>query len=188
MSDIKIVISQQKSHNLKYATQYKTFLDFADIAINIVKSDKTEMVGYEIEGNLGDSGIEIRSEGSYLKNQIKTFFQGIIGADYGFENGVNIVGELLYSSKTFSFTDILSNYNSEIVSNMNQSKWTFGAMVSYNFNLFLESSLLYINNKNSKFISPTLTYTLNDFNSFTFGAIFQQRYKDSYYLKYNLSF
>jgi hypothetical protein len=188
MSNFRVVISQQKSHALKYATQYKTFLNFADLAINIIKSDKTKMVGYEVEGNLGDSGIEVRSEGAYIKNQLKTFFQGIIGADYGFKNGINIMGEFLYSSKTFSFTDVLLNFDSEIASNMNQSKWGIGATISYNFNLFLESSLLYIDNKNSRFISPSLTYTLNDFNSFTFGAMFEQKYKDSYYLKYNLSF
>ena len=37
MSKIIVVVSQQKSHDLKYSTQYKTFLDFADITINLIK-------------------------------------------------------------------------------------------------------------------------------------------------------
>jgi hypothetical protein len=106
------------------------------------------------------------------------------------------MGEFLYSSKTFSLEDIIINFDSEIISNMPYSHFSFGTTLSYNFNLFLDASLLYIKNfsgKNSEFISPTLTYTLNDYNSFTFGAINSKGNEfsvsqDSYYLIYKLSF
>ncbi|MFA6193196.1 MAG: hypothetical protein WC665_12695 [Sulfurimonas sp.] len=207
-SDLGVVTSQKKDYTQKYGARYKTFAGFADFALNIVSSDETKMVGFEIEGNLADTGVELRSEGGYIKNSLNTsfitkeerdFFQGIVGADYGFVNGVTVVGEMLYSSKKFSYADKLLNLNSEILPNMVSSNLYTGLTLSYSFNLFLEGSLLYIesfNEKNSRFISPTLTYTLNDYNAFSVGAMILSGAKESefgslqnsYYLKWSLSF
>jgi len=69
----------------------------------------------------------------------------------------------------------------------------------YTFNIFLDGSLLYIesfNDTNSRFISPTLTYTLNDYNTFVLGAMIQNgsknsefgMFENSYYFKWTFSF
>jgi len=206
-SHISAVISQKSDHSLKYAARYKAYLDVTDFAINLIYSDETKMLGYEIEGDLSTTGIELRSEGAYIKNTLQTidgsekreFFQGILGADYGFENGVSIVTEALYSSENFSFEEILLNLDSEILSNLVYSKFYAALTLSYSFNIYLDTSLLYIesfNDENSRFISPTLTYTLNDYNSFIIGAMLQDGANGSefgalenlYYFKYALSF
>ncbi len=213
-SHITAVVSQKEDRSFKYAARYKAFLEYADVALDLVSSDETFMIGYEVEGNLADTGIEIRSEGAYIKNTLTSsynpvtgvtghedtaFFQGIVGADYGFENGVTVTGEALYSSETFSYAQLLLNYDSEIVSNLVQSYFYTGVTVSYAFNLFLDGSLTYIESfgeQNSRFITPAVTYTLNDYNSFSVGAMLQNGPADSEfgifgntcYFRYSLSF
>ena len=209
-SDLRVVASQKKDHSFKYAGSFKTFFEFGDVGLNVVSSDETLMIGYELEGNLGESGVEIRSEGAYIKNSAliidptgtttqESFYQGIVGADYGFENGITVVGEALYSSQKFGYEEILLNINSEIVPNLVFSHFYLGTSISYAFNIFLDGSLTYIesfNEENSRFISPTLTYTFNDFNTFTLGAMIQNgpkgsefgAFENSYYLRYELAF
>jgi hypothetical protein len=207
-SDITIVASQKEDFTFKYALRYKTFLEFADFAFNVVYSDETKMAGYEIEANLADSGIEVRSEGAYIENSLHVtlsgiekveFSQGIIGADYGFENGISVIVEALYSSQSFGYDEILININSEILPNLLYSNFYIGSSLSYSFNLFLDASLGYIesfNDKNSRYITPTLTYTLNDFNTFSLGAMLLNGVDDSefgmfsntYYFNYALAF
>jgi hypothetical protein len=197
-SHVTVVASRKRNHSFKYAARYKTFLDFADFAIDFVSSNDTKMIGYEIEGNLADTGVLLRSEGAFIKNSLKTqigkvkkeFFQGVFGADYGFKNGVTIVGEALYSSKEFSYQEILLNLDSEILPNLTNAHFYTGLTMAYSFNIFLDASLLYIesfNDKNSRFISPSLTYTLNDNNSFILGTIIQDT-DNTYYFKWALSF
>jgi len=207
-SDLTFVVSQDADNNFKYALRYKAFFDFAEIGINVVNSSNTKMIGYEIEGNLADTGIELRSEGAYIKNNIKTtptidenikFFQGILGADYAFVNGITVIAEALYSSKTFSLGEMLLNYDSDILPNLVFSNFYTALSFSYSFNIFLDGSLVYIesfNDKNSRFLSPTLSYTLNDYNSFMIGAMIQDgnsgsefgESKNTYYFKWLLSF
>ncbi|MGB5965525.1 MAG: hypothetical protein WBF77_04490 [Sulfurimonadaceae bacterium] len=208
MTDLTVVASQKADYSFKYAARLKGFLEFGDVAANIVSSDETLMLGYEFEANLAETGVEVRSEGAYIKNSaIRTlqgeerveFVQGIVGADYGFENGITLVGEALYSSQTFDYNEILLNIDSEILPNFVLSYFYLGATVSYAFNLFLDGSLLYIesfNEQNSRFVSPTLTYTLNDYNTFTLGAMLQNgpsgsefgQFGNTYYFRYALSF
>ncbi|MEA2091441.1 MAG: hypothetical protein U9O83_03625 [Campylobacterota bacterium] len=206
-SHISVVASQKADHSFKYGARYKAFLDFADFAIDAVSSDDTKMLGLELEGNLLDSGVELRSEGAYIKSTFKSltqseykeFFQGIVGADYGFVNGVTLVAEALYSSESFSYQEIVLNYDSEILSNLLYSNFYTALSLTYAFNIFLDGSLLYIesfNDENSRFVSPSLTYTLNDYNSFVIGAMMQNgssnsefgMFENTYYLKWALSF
>ena len=197
-SSLRVVTSQRADKTLKYAGMYKSFLEFAEIGLSMITSDETKMIGYEIEANLLDTGIELRSEGAYIKDDTE-FFQGILGADYGFVNGVTIIGEVLYSSKKFSFAEQLLNIDSDISQNLVHSNLYTALSLSYSFNIFLDSSLLYIesfNDDNSRFISPSLTYTLNDYNSFMLSAILQDgssesecgRLENSYFLKWSFSF
>ena len=208
MSDITAVISQKEDHSLKYALRYKAFLYFTDLGLSMIKSDETLMLGVELEANLGDTGIEVRAEGAYIENKMQildgstqdvNFYQAIIGADYGFQNGVTLTLEARYSSETFTYDEILFNYDSEILSNLAFSHFNLGSTLHYDFTLFLSGSLTYIesfNTHNSRFISPALTYTLNDYHSFVLGAMIGEGSKESefgafsntYYLNYKFSF
>lgn len=207
-ADVMVVASQKRDKSFKYAARYKAFFDFTDLAINTVTSDETKMLGVELEANLADTGVELRGEAAYIKSDIQTslthnkeeeFVQIIAGGDYGFENGTTLIMEVLYSSKKFNHEQILLNYNSEIVPNLVYSQLYTALSLSYNFNIFLDTSLLYIesfNDKNSRFISPTLNYTLNDYNSFMVGGMLYNgsqgsefgEFKNSYYFKWTLSF
>lgn len=193
------VISQKADKSLKYAAQYKAFLDFMDVGVDVLSSNETNMLGYELEGNLGKSGVEVRSEGAYIQNRLKksvntteevAFFQGIVGADYGFVNGVSLMVESLYSSKSFSYARTVLNYDSEIAPNLVNSNLYAAASLAYTFNIYLDGSILYLDSfdfSESQLITPSLTYTLNDYNSLTAGAMLQN-YGDTYYLKWVFSF
>ena len=215
-SQLHIVASQRRDKSYKYALEYKLSLEETDIALSAIKSESTKMLGYSIEGDLADTGIEWRSEGAYIKSQINTigvsgemsqneeeFFQGILGADYGFVNGVNLTIEALYSSKLFTYSEVIANSQSQLISNMTLSHFYLGATVSYDFTIYLLGALVYIESfgsdeydEHSRFIAPTLTYTLNDHNAFTLGAMIQNGSNDSefgmagssYYLKFVYSF
>jgi len=214
LSTLRGVVSMKEDRSYKYAASYKAFLEGVDAGINVIYSDETTMVGFELEGNFFDMGAEWRSEGGYFKNSTdcdptiaactqetlqSEFFQGIAGFDYGFENGVTWVVEGYYSSETFDYEQILRFYDSEILSNMVQSHFYLGTSLMYDFNLFLSGSLMYIesfNSDNSRFIAPAVTYTLNDNNVFSLGAMInsgssQSEFGDfgnTYYLKYSLTF
>ncbi len=206
-SQVTVVASQKADSSFKCAARYKAYLEVADMGMNLISSDDTKMAGYEIEGDLADTGIELRSEGAYVKSRLKTltsenekeFFQGILGADYGFENGISVIAEALYSSEKFSYQEILLNLDSEIASNLVSSYLHTALSLSYSFNIFLDGSLLYIESldpESTRFISPSLTYTLNDNNTFVMGAMIQEGSASSdfgvsqntYYFKYALSF
>ncbi len=209
-SDLTVVASQKADYTFKYAARLKSFQAYGDIALNLVSSDSTLMIGYELEGNLGETGVEVRSEGAYIKNSAidenitgetgsVAFYQGIVGADYGFENGITVIGEALFSSRDFSYEEIFLNLDAEIAPNMVFSKFYLGATASYAFNLFLDGSLTYIesfNEQNSRFIAPAVTYTLNDYNTFTFGAMLLNgprgsefgSFSNTYYFRYALTF
>jgi len=198
-SSLTGVISQKADKSLKYAGQYKAFLDFLDFGVDAVSSNETKMLGYEVEGNLGESGIEVRSEGAYIKNRLKKsvntteeveFFQGIVGADYGFVNGITLMVESLYTSKSFSYEKILLNYDSEIAPNLVNSNLYGAVSLAYSFNIYLDGSFLYLDgfdSQKSRLLAPSLTYTLNDYNSFMAGAMLQE-YGDTYYIKWVLAF
>ncbi|MEA3491400.1 MAG: hypothetical protein U9R27_05820 [Campylobacterota bacterium] len=212
-SQLSVVASQREDNSFKYAVRYKMSLSETDIALSAIRSNKTDMIGYAIEGDLGDTGIEWRSEGAFIKSSLnsgtsmledeKKLFQGIIGADYAFQSGLNLTVEALYSSETFSYEEIAANIDTQLVSHLHMSHLYFGTTIYYDFTIYLSGSLLYIESfgsgeldENSRFISPALTYTLNDNNAFVLGAMIQNGSNQSefgmigntYYLKYTLSF
>ena len=201
LSTASAVVSIRKDRSLKYAARYKGYLAFADVGIDFIQSDDTLMVGYEIEGNLFDTGAEWRSEGGYFKNDPldAAFFQGIIGFDYGFENGVTWAVEGLYTSQTFTYEALIADYENEIINNMVLSPFYLGTTLSYDFNLLYSGSLLYIESfdgANSRFVVPTLTYSLGDHHTFSASAMLSQGGSDSefrafgntYYLKWAMSY
>ena len=201
LSTVSAVVSIRKDRSLKYAARYKGYLAFADIGIDLIRSDDTVMIGYEIEGNLFDTGAEWRSEGGYFKNDPldAEFFQGIAGFDYGFENGLTWAVEALYSSETFTYFQLIENVDNEIFNNMVQSYFYAGTTLSYDFTLAWSGSLLYIesfNDQNSRFVVPALTYTLGDHNTFSIGAMLHNgvtasefgAFGNSFYLEWQASY
>ena len=207
-AEVNVVFSQKKDKTYKYLARVKALAGKTEIAFNAISSDDTKMLGIEIEGDLAESGIELRAEGIYLESQLTNsllvtkdnyFTQAIVGADYGFKNGVTFVVEGFYSSQTFDKNERALNFTSDIGSSLVYSNFYLGTSLSYAFNLYLDGSVSYIesfNDQNSRFIAPNLTYTLNDYNTFSVGAMILhggvgsefEVLGNSYYLKYGLSF
>ncbi len=211
-SQIYGAVSQKRDDSYKYLAGYKTALNTIDISINGIQSDRTKMLSYTIEGDLGETGIQLRSEGAYFNAQLYTlekslqdreFFQGIIGADYAFQKGLNLTVEAFYSSETFDYAEILANMDAALLGNLVMSHFYLGTTMSYDFTIYLSGALLYIESfgggeldQNSRFFSPALTYTLNDNNTFVLGAVIQNgphesefgMFGNTYYFKYVLSF
>lgn len=201
LSTLSAVVSVRRDHTLKYAARYKGYLDVADVGIDVIKSDETTMVGYELEGNLLDTGAEWRTEGGYFKNDPleAEFFQGIAGFDYGFENGITWAVEALYSSETFTYAQLIAEYENEIVNNMVLSPFYAGTTLTYDFNLFYSGSFLYIesfNDTNSRFVVPAFTYTFDDHNRMSLGMMLGlgssgsefAQYGETYYFKWVASY
>lgn len=194
---ISVVASQRENHSIKIAASFKSFWEYADVGVNLIRSDETLMLGYEVEGNLFDTGIEWRSEGGWFENTLldHKLFQAIAGVDYGFENGVTWVIEGYYSSETFDAVHAIANYQSDIASIMIPSHFYAGTTLSYALNLCFDLSLLYVQDgEHNRFVAPLVNYTLNDFSTFSLGAMHssgsqeQMGYTDTLYFKWFLSF
>ena len=206
-SQIYGAISQRADHSWKYAMGAKTTIGIVDVTLNAIKSDDTRMLGYTIQSDLGDTGIEIRSEGAWIDALLwsegamerKKFFQGILGADYAFQQGLNLTIEALYSSEKFSYQELLANLDGELRANMTVSHFYTGVTMNYDFTIYLSGTLLYIesfSDENSRFAAPSLSYNINNNNTLTLGAQIVGGSSQSefgafgnrYYLKYVLSF
>lgn len=199
LSEVMAVAAQREDHSFKYAARLKGYLGFADIAVDFVTADDVLMIGYELEGELFDTGIELRSEGGYFKDKIQkdSFFQAIFGADYGFENSLILTGEWLYSSKTFDLLSILPR-ESGLRDNLMPSHDYLGLSAQYEFDMLLRGSLFGIESidDESFYISPVLLYSLSDDMSLSLGAMLYGGGNDSefgaigntYYLLWKATF
>ncbi|QOP42409.1 hypothetical protein [Sulfurimonas marina] len=173
-SHLSAIVSQNEADKFRYAMRYQGFLEVADFALDAIYSDETKMIGYEVDGSLESSGVGVRSEGAYIESNNTRFFQGLVGADYGFEEGLTLVVEALYSSKTFTAKEISENLDSEILPNLVSSPLYVALSLSSPLTIYLDASFIYIESfggEQSRFLSPQLTYTLNDYNSFTLGVM-----------------
>jgi hypothetical protein len=175
LSEIMGVVATRDDHSYKYAGRIKTNVAIGDIALDLYSGDDAEMIAYEIEGNLFDTGIEWRSEGGYYNDKLldKEFYQMILGADYGFVNGLTVMGEWLHSSKTYSAEEILLNQNSSLSNNRHISSDYLGASAYYDFTLLINGalSIIYSIDDQSSYISPVVEYSLSDDSSIALGAM-----------------
>jgi len=84
----------------KQAFRIKGYVDVADIGFIVLKDkNKDQMIyGYEIQGELFDTGVELRSEGGYFYNKNSKDSQELIfGGEYSFSD-LTILGEYKYNS------------------------------------------------------------------------------------------
>ena len=143
LSNLDIAFTKDKS-----SLKIKSYIDVADFALIVLNDDKLNqtILGYEVQGDFFDTGVELKSEGGYFKdkNLDKNFISYIIGVQYGFENSIILSSEYYTNNKTN-----LKN---------------IGVTISYNISSILNISLLNISNikDNSYFIAPTLDYSLAD--------------------------
>ena len=175
LSQVMGVIAKREDNSYKYAGRIKGNINIGDIALDVYESNDAQMIAYEIEGNLFDTGIEWRSEGGYYKDKLldREFYQTILGADYGFVNGLTLMAEWLHSSKTYTTNEVLNFQESSLGYNRHLSSDYLGASAYYDFNLLYNGSLSVIHSPEdqSSFISPLLTYSISDDASLAIGAM-----------------
>ena len=195
------VVAKRHDDTYKYAGRVKTNINVGDIALDLFSSNDAQMIAYEIEGNLFETGIEWRSEGGYYEDKLldRSFYQTILGVDYGFVNGLTVMTEWLHSSKTYKADEILLTQNSTLSNNRHLSSDYLGASAYYDFNLLIHGamSIIYSVDDQSSFISPILEYSLSDDASLALGALLYNGDKhsefgsiggNSYYLRYKVTF
>lgn len=197
-SQVSGVVSVDREEKLRYGFRYQVFLDGADVALDLLSSDEVNMAGYEIDGSIGSKGIGVRSEGAYFDTNNPDFFQGLIGADYGFENGVTLVVELLYTSKIFTPQEAEKNLNAAYLQNMVGSHYYSAISLQSPFTIYLDGSIVYIESfdgKRTRFLAPQINYTVNDYNKVSIGAMIYDGERGSetenlerYFFKWDLSF
>ncbi|MFT7823234.1 MAG: hypothetical protein ABXS92_00605 [Sulfurimonas sp.] len=176
LSTVQAIVSVRENERLKYGFRYKAFLGAAEVGASIIFSDDIRMYGYEIEGDLWDTGAQWRSEGGYYQSDTldTAFFQGILGVDYAFRNGINWTVEGYYSSDTFTYAEQLAYFNNEMAANLVRSNVYLGSSVSYDFDLAWSGSLLLAGSfeeEASSFAAPSVTYTLNDHHRLRLGGM-----------------
>ena len=199
-SQIMGVVAKRHDDSYKYAGRVKTNVGVADIAVDLFSSNDAQMIAYEIEGNVFDTGIEWRSEGGYYKDKLldKDFYQTILGADYGFVNGLTVTAEWLHSSETYSANEILLTQNSTLSNNRHLSSDYLGVSAYYDFNLLINGaiSMIYDLEDQSSFISPVIEYSISDDSSLALGAQVYNGKRESefgnignsYYLRFKVTY
>ncbi|MBT8349557.1 MAG: hypothetical protein HKP62_09005, partial [Sulfurovum sp.] len=200
LNEVMGVVAKRDDNSYKYAGRIKGNVSIGDIALDVYESDDAEMIAYEIEGNLFDTGIEWRSEGGYYKDKLldKGFYQTILGMDYGFVNGLTVMTEWLHSSKTYTVDEILIHQDSSLSNNRHISSDYVGASAYYDFNLLYNGalSMIYIPEDQSSFISPLIEYSLSDDASLAIGAMLYTgdsgsefgSVDNSYYLRFKATY
>lgn len=200
LSEVMGVVAKRQDDSYKYAGRIKGNVDVADIALDVFSSNDAEMIAYEIEGNVLDTGIEWRSEGGYFKDKLldKEFFQTILGLDYGFQNGLTVMTEWIHSSKTYTFEEVYIHQESTLSNNRFLSKDYLGASAYYDFNLLYNGSLsmIYSPKDQGSYIAPILTYSISDDASLALGAMLYGgdaqsefgRVDNSYYLRLRVTY
>lgn len=200
LTEVMGVVAKRNDKSYKYAGRIKTNVSIGDIALDLFSGDDAQMIAFEIEGNLFDTGIEWRSEGGYFKDKVldKAFYQTIVGLDYGFVDGLTVVAEWIHSSKTYTPEEILIHQESALSNNRFTSKDYIGASAYYDFNLLYNGamSVIYNPHDQSSFLSPLITYSISDDASLALGALlytgdneseFGQR-ENSYYLNFKVTY
>lgn len=174
LSQITAVAAERADKSMKYAGRVKGYLGFADAAIDIVSGDDVSMIGYELEGELLDTGVELRSEGGWFNDKLlhQQFFQGVIGADYAFENSLMLIGEWLHTSRTFD-RELQQRLPSGTPNNLVGAHDYVALSTGFQFDPLLYGSLSAIVSADdgSFYTGPSLRYSLSDDMSLGLGAM-----------------
>ena len=177
LSNFDITVSKEKS-----AARVKGFLKYADFAlVGVVDNENDrDIIGYEVEGELFETMIELRSEGGIFhdRNNGARYTEFIFGADYGFRNSFTILGEYRFNDET--------------------KRDYFGTSLSYQSTPLIILTLLNITQLKdlSSFTAPSIEYSISDEMTLRGGAFFYSggdtdefgSVPDSYYLNFYVHF
>jgi hypothetical protein len=141
----------------KMAARLKGYLEGADLALVAVWDDDNDrdIIGWELQGEIGQTGIEVRSEGGSFHDRMRheRYSEFIVGAEYGFSNSLTILSEYKYNDE--SHLDYLAG------------------QLAYQFSMLWSGQVLAIINldDHSTFITPTFSYSAADEITISGGAL-----------------
>ncbi len=163
LSNIDATVAEGKA-----ALRIKGYLDFADVAFvgEWDEEDNQNIIGWELEGELPATGIELRSEGGsfYDIATHQRHTELIIGAEHGFAGSLVLTGEYHYSDDGGSRDEL--GISATFQPAMLWSCFLTGV-------IDLEDG--------SGFLSPVVEYSLGDEMTLSGGAFVYYGDKDSVY-------
>jgi len=88
-------------HTRVKGIHYQWFAGGWDRGWTLLQSPMNKVLGFQMEGNLGNSGLEGRIEGGLFEDRStsKRDAQAVVGIDYGFPNAASIAVEYFYNRK-----------------------------------------------------------------------------------------
>jgi hypothetical protein len=142
----------------KAAIRLKGYLEYADIGLIALQDNSNErnllwgadtsldIIGWELEGRLPGTRIELRSEGGRVHNRETgdVFTEYVLGAEYGFANTVTLLGEYRFSDQD------MNNQFAIQLGAQPAMLWACQLLLLTDFD---DSSVL---------IAPSMTYSLSD--------------------------
>lgn len=187
LSNMKLIISQDRTGKRKYGGILKSFNGWADIGLDWIISKGKYMVGFETEANLYQTGMVVRGElaTNNLGVTYGNIYQGMIGADYGFKNGLNVTIEGYMDN---------NKQNHEYMPNIVESSANLGLSLNYLFNMDLSGDLLItksIRGSGNRLINSKLNFSMNDNNNISIGVtriILGELKKNNIYLSWDVTF
>jgi hypothetical protein len=177
LSNLDMTLARDKGE-----VRAKSYLGMADAALVVLIDNDADLdiVGWELEGELFDTGVELRSEGGYFhdRSRHESYFTTIVGAEYGFQNSLNVLVEYKYDD------DTKLDYGGSIMRYQAGMLWGFGLV-----------SLLNMDD-GSYFLAPSVEYSLGDdmtlsAGCFIYGGSSTSEYglvADRYYSRFYIHF
>ncbi len=151
LADVAATVARGKG-----VIRIKGYLDFADLALVGEFDDEKnlDIIGWEAEGELADTGIELRSEGGGFHDSRtgRRHTEFIVGAEYGFANSLTITGE-------YHYLDLPRN---------NELAISTGFQPTMLWNCYLTTVIN--SDDGSGFVLPVLEYSLSDEMTISSGA------------------
>ncbi|MCK9296981.1 MAG: hypothetical protein M0P70_18090 [Desulfobulbaceae bacterium] len=140
----------------KGEARLKGYLDFADVALVGLYDNEAGMdiIGWELEGELFATGIELRSEGGSFHDDAtgRRHTDFIAGAEYGFANSLTVLGEYRFSDEVQSDDLAVSlSFQPKIL-------WTVTCLAVQSLN------------DQSFFVTPSVEYSAGDEMTVSAGA------------------
>ncbi|MGZ3236884.1 MAG: hypothetical protein ACXU8A_05845, partial [Burkholderiaceae bacterium] len=147
----------------RLVTQYKMNVGGTDLAITYGKYWGDHIVGTDFTTQIGNAGLH--GELTYAKPQIgQSYRKLLVGFDYAFANTFTLSAETYYSSQ--SQQDRLAQFaqNAHLAQVEPFGSRYTGLAASYEFTPLLKTVTYFLYNlsDHSRFISPTLSYSIAD--------------------------
>jgi hypothetical protein len=153
LSNLDITVADGKA-----AVRLKGYLEYADVGLVALQDNSNDrnalwgmdtsldIIGWELEGRLPGTGIELRSEGGRFHNRDTDdiFTEFIFGAEYGFANSLTLLAEYRYSDQDMADQ--------------------MGLLMGYQPALLWTCQLLLLTNLDdgSTLVAPSVSYSLSD--------------------------